>query len=422
MMKRYLATSLALCALLMLLAATLVVAVDPYRLYHGAAEPGWAPVKPKAGPNGAMSKAYHVLRARPGGLILGNSRAEVGFDPAHPAWPDDARPIYNLALPGTGVRSSHDYLLHVLTERQQTAPDRPLRTVLLGLDLMDYLVEAQAPAVQGGEGSTDPAAARLHGASSPALGGRTLRQLRDYAQSTLTMGALFDALQTLAAQRDPYAADLDAQGFNPMRDYIKIAADEGYWRLFRQKDLANSRSFARRPTALIHADGREGAPLRELRKILALCRERGIDLRLVIYPYHAHLLEIIAATGHWPTFEQWKRQLVRLVDEEGRGTVALWDFSGFDSHTAEAVPPPGDRRTTMRWYWEAGHFKRELGDQVLARVFGEAAAEPGFGVRLDAGNVEAHIVGLQAQREAYRAAHPADVRDIAEIVAAQFKK
>jgi len=46
----------------------------------------------------------------------------------------------------------------------------------------------------------------------------------------------------------------------------------------------------------------------------------------------------------------------------------LWDFSGCHSVTIEDVPASGDLRSEMRWYWEAGHFKKELGDLVLDKV------------------------------------------------------
>ena len=46
--------------------------------------------------------------------------------------------------------------------------------------------------------------------------------------------------------------------------------------------------------------------------------------------------------------------------------VELWDFTGFSPYTAEQVPRPGDTRTELQWYWEAGHFKKSLGD-LLAR-------------------------------------------------------
>ena len=73
----------------------------------------------------------------------------------------------------------------------------------------------------------------------------------------------------------------------------------------------------------------------------------------------------------WPAYEDWKRELVRRVDA-ARGTmdVELWDFTGFSPYADERVPRPGDTRTELQWYWEAGHFKKSLGDQMLVNMFG----------------------------------------------------
>ena len=63
------------------------------------------------------------------------------------------------------------------------------------------------------------------------------------------------------------------------------------------------------------------------------------------------------------------------------GTVEVWDFSGLSTETLEPIPDRLDRRTRMKYYWEAGHFKKELGDQIIGRVLGEPL---NFGVKLDA--------------------------------------
>ena len=81
-------------ALLILLigAVALNYWVDPYGLYRPYSEGGW---KPNGAAQGELVKPYLALKHSPHTLILGNSRAEVGFDPADVAWPESAQPIYN---------------------------------------------------------------------------------------------------------------------------------------------------------------------------------------------------------------------------------------------------------------------------------------------------------------------------------------
>ena len=70
-----------MAASLLLLVAGFNILVDPYGLFRLVDAPAFNATKPTSGAHGAMVKAYQVLRVDPAGLILGNSRAEVGFDP-----------------------------------------------------------------------------------------------------------------------------------------------------------------------------------------------------------------------------------------------------------------------------------------------------------------------------------------------------
>lgn len=421
-MRRYLFVWLGLTGALLCTSALVNLVVDPYGLFRLIDLPGFNSVKPKAGAHGGMVKAYQVLRVRPRGLILGNSRAEVGLDPHNPAWPKSAQPVFNLALPGTGTQTTVRYLQHVL---HAVHGDAKPSVVVWGIDFMDFLVEARqqrkaiAPGKEGRRLLALP-----DGSANP---GRPIQIARDHAESTLTLSTFLDSLETLAARSNPYSADLTPRGFNPMRDYQAIAATEGYRSLFRQRDMQNMRDYLRRPRDIYDADGRSSPALDDLRQVIKLCGEHGIDLRLVIYPYHAHLLEIFRLSGHWPAFEGWKRAVVHIVDEETRSrgvfNVSIWDFSAGNELTGETVPDKGNRRTKMRWYWEAGHYKRELGDLMLNRIFDKANVEyPEFGIQLTGANLDRIIETARDQTAAYRVKHPDDVRELADMADRMMKK
>lgn len=371
-MKRYLSTWFIATALILIAVAATNLVVDPYGIFRLVDQPGFNSIKPAASSHGAMSKAYQLLRVQPKTLILGNSRAEVGLDPNHPAWPQSARPVYNAALPGTGTATSLRYLQHVLAATAGKAAAQPT-LVLWGVDFMDFLTDPGKPTpartANANADADDTQSMRLMTAPAST---RIRQQMRDYAESTLTLGALVDSLTTLANQRNPYSVDLTPQGFNPMRDYIKITADEGYWAVFRQKDLMYDKSFARYPKGIFDASGNTSRHWQDLNEIMRLCRQHGIELRLFTYPYHAHMLDTFAKTGHAPGFELWKRMLTKTLSDEAAASAkpayVLWDFSTLNAITAEAVPPKSDRKSTMRWYWEAGHFKSELGGVLLEQM------------------------------------------------------
>ena len=415
-MKPYLFGWLGLTATLLLAVAAFNAVVDPYGLIRGVDRAGFNRVKPAAVAHGTMTKAYQVLRVQPGALILGNSRAEVGFDPQHPAWPAAAQRVFNLALPGTDSSASVQMLQHVLAR-----PGGKLAMVVWGIDFVDFLVDPHTPPSEPAvAGSGGRLLTQNDGSANPF---RWRQQLRDHAESTLTMGAFLDSLQTLASQNNTFASDLTPLGFNPLRDYIKISADKGYWNVFRQKDVANLQAYLRRPKSIYDAGGRSSYALEDLRRVIQLCQQNGVALYLVVYPYHAHLMEIIRITGHWPVFEDWKRALVHAVDQASTPgqSVPLWDFSGFNRYANEDLPPRGDRHTVMQWYWEAGHFKSALGGLMLDRVLGHGTPDPTFGVRLQSENLEAHIAVLQAQERDYRLTHAADVQAL-EALASESKE
>lgn len=381
-MKRYLSTWILATAIMLLGVVAINLAVDPYGIFRLVDQPGFNSIKPAAASHGAMSKAYQVLRVQPKTLILGNSRAEVGLDPNHPAWPQSARPVYNVALPGTGTGTSLRYLQHVLVATAGDPAKQPT-LVLWGVDFMDFLTDSSKPTPARTVNADDAESMRLMTAAAAT---RMRQRMRDYAESTLTLGALVDSITTLANQRNPYAVDLTPQGFNPMKDYLKITADEGYWAVFRQKDLMYDKSFARFPKGIFDASGNTSKHWQDLKEVMRLCRQHGIELRLFTYPYHAHMHETFVKTGQAPGFEMWKSTLVKTLRDEAvestRNAFVLWDFSTPNAITAEAVPPKGDRKSSMQWYWEAGHFKSELGGLIQERMLGSIAQRIDFGVLL----------------------------------------
>lgn len=412
-MKHYLFFWLALTTCLVLVMGAVNLVVDPYGIFYFVDKAGFNSVKPAAGEHGATGKYYQVMRVQPRGVILGNSRAEVGFDPTSAAWPEKARPVFNLALPGTGPRASLQSLQHVLNDAQEGHAVKP-EVVVWGVDFMNFLNDIKEP------GQSPSKNNRLLASSSGSEFAIHLpRQVKDYAEATLSLDAFVDSVRTLANQSDPYAEDLTAFGFNPMHDYIKISAEEGYWAVFHQRDMENIRAYLRRSTNLYDGAGNFSPDMDNLRAVIRLCKQHGIELHLVIYPYHAHLLEIFRITGHWPAFEAWKREVVHIVAAESLlnkdNTVSLWDFSQFNELTEEAVPAKADRKSKMHWYWESGHFKKELGELVLDRVFGHQGAREDFGVLLNQQNLEAHLAIERVREADYRRRYFKDVEQLQQI-------
>lgn len=369
---------LALCACLalgILATIALVVIVDPYGLYGVVDRPGFNAVKPGLSRYQVQIKQAHALRLRPQVLILGNSRAEIGFDPAAPAFAAAHGAVYNLAIPGTGLGTSSHQLTQLLA-----AGVKPT-TVILGVEFIDFLALKSPPA------------------STAKPGAKPFWQF----DALFSLASVKDALHTLRIQDDAEAATLSADGFNPLRDYGAHVRNDGYHKMFTQRAHENVATLKRKSvTALTQED------FTLLRALLVQAAGSDAAVKLVIYPYHAEWLAMLEAAGLWPLFEQWKVQLVREIAgvkaSRPGASISLHDFSGFGPYNCERIPAAGERGAVTQWYWEAGHFKKALGDVVLERLLLPASQSSVPG--LDSTSLAANTRRIAAERLECMATQP----------------
>jgi hypothetical protein len=416
--NRYLPTLLWTTLVSVIFVASVNYLIDPYGIYQSPIGNRLFTNKPAATTRGPMVKAYQIEHIAARTLILGNSRAEIGFDPEDPAWPEQNRPVYNAALPATAPYVSLLYLREALTVSHP-------RTVVWGVDFMDFLVSpSTSPIRTRNELSEMEARLRVTADGSPNPASWRQR-LKDVIATTFSLEGFVDSIRTIGSRTDRYGATLTRRGFNPLREYIRIARNDGYYVMFRQRAEENAKAYLMRPHALYSANTGTSLPLEDLKQVIAICRKNNIKLYLVIYPYHARLLEMLRDTGFWPEFEDWKRALVGIATASGNNpgpteSVSVWDFSGYSRYTTESVPAKGDLHARTQWYWEEGHFKSELGSVVLARIFG-ADDPPGeqtedFGKLLTPMNIGEHLADISVQRQGYADQRAEEVRYVKSLV------
>lgn len=375
-----------------------VVAMDPYRLYATPTRAALNAKKPYPEHFQAEIKSTLALRQDAKGLLLGNSRMEIGFDPAAAKFPHEAQPVFNLGIPGTGIENTV-----ALLDRLLARGLRP-RAIVLGIELTDFY---------------DDPAARFDAAQPESA----LDTLRWRFETTFSMTALGDAWQTWRL-RNSALEGMTAQGLNPLAAYQKLAKQDGYYTLFRQKAEQTARAYARLSSK--HLANGPSTSLTALRHVMDLAARQGIRLELLIHPTHAQALALLEAQGLWEPFETWKRMMAREVEGATAASpetrVRLWDFSGFGGARCETIPPKGDRNSAMRWYWEAAHYRPELGAEVLAMIFEAGHRSPLVdGTLLTVQTLDASFARIAAERQACVAAQPQlfeDVRQIAAKVAA----
>lgn len=388
------------------LAASLVgvnALVDPYDLF-GTRIPGVNAVKGEAYNHMRLYKAVAVERTRPAAIILGSSRAHFGLDPEHAGWSEPH--AYNLSLFDGRIYEMLRYLQHAHAIQ-------PLRQVVLALDLFSFNARQRTLG--------DFEEGRLAGGGEPWI----VRRGPDLVAGLASLDALRSSLRTLRDQGDPCIPRATRGGMHDVAGFECAVRSGGLRKMFTDSEavfLARYYNVYR----FAYPDG-AGTSLDVLREIVAFARDADIDLRLLISPAHARQNEAIDVAGLWSVWEQWKREMVAILAADaaahpGARPFPLWDFSGYNSVTTEAVPAPDDVESTMRWYWDSSHYRKEAGDLVLDRVFG--IHHPGrvpphdFGVLLTTDDLEEHLRAIREAQVVYRRSRPGELPEIAGLAAA----
>lgn len=365
----------------------LVVAVDPYGLYGGARRPGFNAVKPQPLRYQKQIKLEHARSGDADTFIVGNSRAEIGFDPAYPGLAAGGARPYNLALAGTRLQVAREQL------EELAAAGRHPKRLLVGVEFLDFPID---PTLTQGP---------------PALPERGKAAELTWRFNTLfSIDSVWDAVRTVRLQKSQFPSSMTELGFNPLLEYKQLARDEGYYALFSQRAQDYRKRFGRLPRALVsHATG-SSREFEQLKAVVAFGTRNRAPVDIVIYPYHAQIMGLYEEAGMLPMFDEWKTRLTAMATElraAHPGTrIRLWDFSGYSPYHCERIPAKGDRKAETRWYWEAGHFKAELGNRILARILDDPRHDPQLGLELNSESLADNRERIAKERAACLEAYP----------------
>lgn len=347
--------------------------IDPLGVFDSPRIPGLNATKPYLDHHREFARWQSARRACASVGIFGNSRAEIGFDPGNPAFAGHGLTAFNHAIPGTGVNMAYRQLNWL--RNAGCAP----KTIILGVEFFDFL----------GSGA-------MSGRSAPRSVPMPSADFRFWTEVVFSLTGLRDSINTILLQRDRHAATITPLGFNPLANYIPEVETSGHYVLFRQRAEENLKNWLRKEPRITSPGGGQSADYAGLEAFLSTAAKSADTVHLVIYPYHAEIRLMMERLGLGGLFAEWKRSMLSIADRlaaEGI-SVQVWDFSGIHDFTLEPIPPRGDHRTQMRFYWEAGHFKKALGDHVVARLLGENSD---FGVRLQEQTVGAWLDEDRAQ-------------------------
>jgi hypothetical protein len=399
---RYCIVWLATLVTALVVVAVFDAVVDPYGIIGSPRIQGFNLLKSEADTHTRLTKPYQIERVRPGAVILGTSRAQVGLDPENRVWPEAVRPVYNFGTPGANLPTLY-------RELQDAGSLGSVKLAVITLDFENFLSADTKPDLTSEEDQR--MLVRADGKPNTV---RAHRRAQDMFFATLTLGAFEDSIATIIDQHKKYVPDVTPEGRWTEAAFEEAVSTDGYYELFRQKEANYAQRNAQIASKLIDKPN-PTAGIDVVRHMLDYCRAHGIRPLLIIPPYHADLLEIFDKAGLWARFEGWKKDLVRLSDQYSITgmPVPLWDFSGYDRYSTETVPAKGDHHAVVNWFWEAGHFKRALGDLMLRRVF--VGEPPDLGGELAVDTIDRQIEKARVARDDYRTTHNPQVAWVSEI-------
>lgn len=389
MMNRYLAHFLIAVPLLMGVIAGFNWWVDPYAIYREHSTP---PNNPQTLliMNERVFKTVALAKTRADIVLLGTSVTDLGVGREHPAFA--GKRVLNMATFGQPIAESRLLMERVLSH------DKP-PIIVLGLDLLAF--------------------------------NELLAKPSDFVMENYSVERPFVLLLSISTLVDSWKAVrhpapvarqcCDADGFRAAQN---TAGDA------RTQFIANERAYLREkylpyPECRFSLTGKKGeSSMNELRAMIALAHKHHVDFRLFISPSHARQWETIAVAGMSNIWEEWKRELVSINENEAHlndaSPFSLWDFSGYDVLSSEALPAQNDTSRLMHWYSDSAHYLPALGKLVVQRMFTatEDNLPHAWGQRLEAGNIEMHLTQLRLAQQSYRESHAQDIAEIQASVQA----
>lgn len=400
--RRYLIVLLGVAGLVYFSLGAVNLIVDPYGIYNMPRIDGFNAVKVDVDKHIRLAKAVQVRNVAPKTVIVGSSRAMLGIPATDPLWPRDNHPVYNLSLYG-------GYLYEAMRYFEHAAALGTVKHAIIAMDLWMFDRDwATRPGFSEARFVVDQDGQPQKPDDTEIL--KTLLSWDTFRSSLRTTGRQ-DRDDILIQGADGASDWLNAEGW--------VRAKEGHKPQFGYME----HMFA--TTAWWPEPGRRWAvtdatdtnsPLQFFRRMIRTSYDKGIESRIVISPSHARIWEVIHAGGLWFTWENWKKALVTIVNEEadraGKPAYAVWDFSGYNVVTTEVVP---DAREPMKWYWDGSHFKQTVGRLMLARMFDASDVEvpADFGITLTNENIEHELTRIRKAREKYLITHTQDAEEAA---------
>jgi len=379
--------------------------VDPLDIYRVVKVKGFNAYKTTYKSYARVAKPLQIEKNHYRRLALGSSRTEIGIPIYGTAWDRWGKSGFNAALNGANVDTLYAVLHHAVEVSD-------LQDVLIGLDFGMFNGEM----IQGFEYPELLA-------NGLGLLDKLSRQLKAFGLTLFSPATTAASVKTLRHQGEMDHKYHDTGQQNNEREIIKNAS-LGYRTRFEHFENASLRNYWTpcRDNGFRYDNGHGHDTMTIFRSMLMLTQEKPFSIHLFISPVHARLLEALSAGGLWPAFEQWKRDVLAVIEEVHAQTgadIQLWDFSGYHHFAVEPLPKQGQ---FMQYYLDGSHYTDTVGYDLLNTIYGDVKPDASFGVLLTPQTIEGHLQEIRSEQKTYRQEHREQYDDIQRRATALLEK
>ncbi|MDJ0745180.1 MAG: hypothetical protein QNJ32_17725 [Xenococcaceae cyanobacterium MO_167.B27] len=335
------------------------IVIDPYGVFAFPEIKKINNIKPEKENLGRLYKAFDIRRHKPQVILLGSSRVETALEPEHPGF-DKSLSVYNSAFQAGNTYEIMRYLEYAINQQPE------LKQVIIGLDFFmfnQYLVNRD---------------------TFSELRLQEQYPLQDILNSSLSIDALNSSKKTFIASVTNQKRKRMSETMTRFKFWLKGFL--GNEELYQKYSLSSER-------------------MENFQRIIDICRENNIDIKIFISPTHATQYEAIEVAGLWSTFEQWKREIVKITP--------VWDFATYNSITTESISD------NMVNYIDNSHYSQYTGNLILNKIlsYQSETVPSDFGVFVTSDNIESHLIKIRDERQQWQKDHPEEVKLVHQLKA-----
>jgi hypothetical protein len=342
--------------------------VDPFWYYRDIEIKGFNAVKFEFRNYERHVKPYLLVRDQPEAIILGSSFSEIGFDPNNPFFTNHGRlKAMNFALAGAPWDMVQCHFEFAVTHAN-------IKRALVGFH----------------PGGLPIANCAKDFAS---IGQINLGEL------LLSMPSLRSSIKTIRNQATakPSHTREGMYFFNrdtKRKDEVDIRFGEDYRRRITQKPQCSN--AIKTMDIPFNSVSEHTFDLSGMQKMIQIAKEHNIELVLFAYPHHVYNEEWDRQCGDEVNHWQAMKQIASLIEMEAMpDQVRAWQFYGYNDITSEPIGK------TAKYWQDSRHFNFEVGDMMLADMFGKNPYGPKFGHLLVTNRIEIDYQDLLQERSVY---------------------